>query len=286
MSGCVLASLSVLTYTTFCSALGLCGAEKTLHVVSAQVSPSIETYVDATKNETRDSLMAQLQSSQTQEQGDRNDTEVSVMEPLVTQSPEIIESAIETVEAPKDPIRVVPSPTQGALYTCDGLLPSNNGEVFFAKNIAVSFLEGARLIRVGDIELQTESVSTLDGSIRTEVPERTIQFYQNPLLSSRKNCIQESVVGIRLDGKFIQAGMPMESVSEGENVLVGYARDGFGLFGSKENGVVVKNEKLDACHGHTHEIFWDEILVSIYHYHVTQEFPYTVGCYAGTPVPI
>ena len=41
---------------------------------------------------------------------------------------------------------------------------------------------------------------------------------------------------------------------------------------------------LDECHGHTHEIEWDGELVKRYHYHATAEYPYTVGCYRGTPV--
>ena len=71
----------------------------------------------------------------------------------------------------------------------------------------------------------------------------------------------------------------------GHSALVGYALDGFGIFGHRgEDGHDLTNADLDACHGHTHEIEWDGQKVVMYHYHATHEYPYTVGCFMGTPV--
>jgi hypothetical protein len=71
----------------------------------------------------------------------------------------------------------------------------------------------------------------------------------------------------------------------GHSTLVGYALDGFGIYGNRgENGEALTDADLDACHGHTHTITWDGVQVSMYHYHATREYPYTVGCYRGTPV--
>jgi YHYH protein len=68
------------------------------------------------------------------------------------------------------------------------------------------------------------------------------------------------------------------------SALVGFAFDGFGLFGRRgEGGMLLSNSDLDECHGHTHEIPWDGNIVSMYHYHATWEYPYTVGCFKGTP---
>jgi YHYH protein len=64
--------------------------------------------------------------------------------------------------------------------------------------------------------------------------------------------------------------------------LVGYALDGFGIFGLKgENGAALTNKDLDECHGHTHKIIWDGKARSLYHYHFTDEFPYSIGCFRG-----
>ena len=67
--------------------------------------------------------------------------------------------------------------------------------------------------------------------------------------------------------------------------LVGYAYDGFGIFGRRGEGARwLTNADLDACHGHTHAIPWDGTTVTTYHYHTTDEYPYTLGCYRGAPV--
>jgi hypothetical protein len=70
----------------------------------------------------------------------------------------------------------------------------------------------------------------------------------------------------------------------GHSDLVGYAIDGFGLFGHHgEDGETLSNADLDECHGHTHEIEWDGNQTEMYHYHATFEYPYTLGCYRGEP---
>jgi hypothetical protein len=67
--------------------------------------------------------------------------------------------------------------------------------------------------------------------------------------------------------------------------LVGYALDGFGIYGPKaDGGRRLKNADLDACHGHAHEIVWDGQRKVMYHYHFTDEYPYSLGCFNGTPV--
>lgn len=66
--------------------------------------------------------------------------------------------------------------------------------------------------------------------------------------------------------------------------LIGYAYDGFGIFGPVENGKTLTNADLDECHGHTSTVMWNGKMQKVYHYNVTKEFPYTVGCFKGTPV--
>jgi hypothetical protein len=66
--------------------------------------------------------------------------------------------------------------------------------------------------------------------------------------------------------------------------LVGYAIDGFGIYGiNGVDGKPVKNRDLDACHGHTHKITWEGKWVDMYHYHLNAEYPYSIGCFRGTP---
>jgi hypothetical protein len=76
-----------------------------------------------------------------------------------------------------------------------------------------------------------------------------------------------------------------EKPSAKHSELVGYALDGFGIFGRfGENGAELTNADLDECHGHTHEILWDGQKINLYHYHATREYPYTIGCFKGNYV--
>jgi hypothetical protein len=66
--------------------------------------------------------------------------------------------------------------------------------------------------------------------------------------------------------------------------LVGYAIDGFGVYGIRGvDGRPVTNKELDKCHGHTHRILWNGKKVNMYHYHLNNEYPYSIGCFRGTP---
>jgi YHYH protein len=92
-------------------------------------------------------------------------------------------------------------------------------------------------------------------------PERTGQYHYHSLTS----CLSDP--------------------GSGHSSLMGYALDGFGIYGKRgENGELLTNADLDACHGHTHEIVWNTKTVAMYHYHATDEYPYTLGCYRGTPI--
>jgi hypothetical protein len=68
--------------------------------------------------------------------------------------------------------------------------------------------------------------------------------------------------------------------------LVGYSLDGFGIYGMKDpaTGRTLHNDELDACHGTTTPVMWDGRQVNMYHYVLTPEYPYTIGCFRGTPV--
>jgi hypothetical protein len=71
---------------------------------------------------------------------------------------------------------------------------------------------------------------------------------------------------------------------DGLEVLIGYALDGFGIYSIYDaDGVELTNADLDECHGRTSEVIWNGEMVSIYHYVLTREYPYFVGCFRGTP---
>jgi hypothetical protein len=68
-------------------------------------------------------------------------------------------------------------------------------------------------------------------------------------------------------------------VSAQHSAVIGYAADGFAVYGMQgDGGKTITNADLDICHGHT------DTTVTQYHYHTTETFPYTIGCYRGTPI--
>lgn len=70
-----------------------------------------------------------------------------------------------------------------------------------------------------------------------------------------------------------------------KEALVGYALDGFGIYSMYDAaGRELTNTDLDACHGRTSDVMWNGRRVAIYHYVLTREYPYTLGCFKGTPV--
>jgi hypothetical protein len=74
---------------------------------------------------------------------------------------------------------------------------------------------------------------------------------------------------------------------DGDEVLVGYALDGFGIFSRYDaKGRELTDADLDACHGRISEVSWDGKRQTIYHYVLTREYPYTVACFRGTPVKL
>ncbi|HEX8119941.1 MAG TPA: YHYH protein [Solirubrobacteraceae bacterium] len=59
--------------------------------------------------------------------------------------------------------------------------------------------------------------------------------------------------------------------------VVAWARDGFAVYGPRGVGArELSTADLDPCHGHRHG--------GRYHYHATLDYPYTLGCFRGTPV--
>ena len=68
--------------------------------------------------------------------------------------------------------------------------------------------------------------------------------------------------------------------------VIGFALDGFPITGpmvAAHN--ILTTADLDECHGITSEIELDGKTVTMYHYVMTQDFPYSVSCFRGTAVP-
>jgi hypothetical protein len=67
--------------------------------------------------------------------------------------------------------------------------------------------------------------------------------------------------------------------------LAGWALDGYPIFGPRgPGGKLWTDAELDVCHGRTGVVTIDGKRVRTYYYAATLEYPYTLGCFHGTPV--
>ena len=66
--------------------------------------------------------------------------------------------------------------------------------------------------------------------------------------------------------------------------LVGFALDGYPIYGPRgAHGKLLTDADLDACHGQVSRVWFEGRRRRIYHYTATLEYPYTLGCFHGTP---
>lgn len=148
-------------------------------------------------------------------------------------------------------------------------------------------------------------------SIKTQ--SYTYTLPKNPTLAASPSCVGMGAIGIAVDGVLIFngfdaegrdaaaheiqdacAGHPQEAgqyhhhsgsdcVQPNADGLFGYAFDGFGIYDERDaSGNRLTNDDLDECHGRVSTVTWDGQSKEMYHYVVTDEFPYTIGCFRGT----
>lgn len=152
-----------------------------------------------------------------------------------------------------------------------------------------------------------------------KVSSRTVTLPKNPVKAAAPSCLPMGAIGVARNGVMLYNALdargedarahemqdsceghpnPVEyhyhagsacalTTDAGPNsaVLFGYAFDGFGIYVVRDaNGDMLTNDDLDACHGRTARVKWNGKTQRIYHYVVTQEYPYLLGCFTGTNV--
>jgi hypothetical protein len=78
----------------------------------------------------------------------------------------------------------------------------------------------------------------------------------------------------------------VQNAAQGPSTVVGWAADGFPIVVERDaSGALPSNADLDECHGRVSDVLVDGVIERRrYHYAVTLEFPYVLGCFRGTPV--
>ena len=151
-----------------------------------------------------------------------------------------------------------------------------------------------------------------------------LRLPKNPKIAAKPTCFGQLTIGIALVGAAWHAEMALDSLGnaydpnaalptdrcfghpyateyhvhgyswkcmdqgkQGEaSPLVGYALDGFGIYGPRgADGKLVTNAQLDECHGRVGEVMFNGKKQKMYHYVLNNEYPYSIGCFRGTPKP-
>jgi len=177
--------------------------------------------------------------------------------------------------------------------------PSVSGWVLSLASLACAV--GASTASAAELELQGSRLvvsGTLDGSAIQEFNERlgsgtvrTVVFEDSfggtaEAAGAFADAIRASGVQTEVRWRWhleclTRACLPGETQNE---QLIGYAIDGFGIYSMYDaNGTELTDADLNACHGRTSVVLWDGKPQNIYHYVLTREYPYTIGCFMGTP---
>lgn len=204
------------------------------------------------------------------------------------------------------------------------LKPSVDGNVAWSGGgLAVEISGGKRILSTNSVPVHTTGIYPVQPSDdayqfdrnpnKIAVQKVTLTMPADPQLAASPSCLPMGMVGVALTGVAIYNALDARGEDAGaheiqdtcsghpersgqyhyhthsdcmtqQDGLVGYALDGFGIFAASEEGKTLENGDLDACHGHTGMVMWDGKKTEIYHYHMTAEYPYTLGCFMGRPV--
>jgi hypothetical protein len=201
-------------------------------------------------------------------------------------------------------------------------LPAATGSIGAPGTVTVTDAEGTRTIQSNNLPLDGKIgdwpmtkyplLTTIDRNPGTPA-ESSVNFVleSHPTIAASPTCVGFGSIGVTLNGVElynsvdgrgddavaneivdVYGGHPAMTAyhyhhvperldaapdTDGHSGIIGYIRDGFALYGYRGvGGRELSNADLDECHGHTHDTLG-------YHYHATIEYPYTVGCYRGTP---
>ena len=144
---------------------------------------------------------------------------------------------------------------------------------------------------------------------------KTVSIPMNPVKAAKTSCLPMGAIGVAVNGVMLYNALNARNMDArahemqdsceghpnfaeyhyhagsacvvgnetGSSTLFGYAFDGFGIYVERDkSGNMLTNKSLDACHGRTSKVMWNGKMQKIYHYVVTQEFPYLLGCFTGT----
>ena len=134
-------------------------------------------------------------------------------------------------------------------------------------DVSVATREGARIVYTG-IDVQTSSTTAAGGVSTQSVIKTLLQLPVNPQKSAAPNCVPSDVVGVTPHGTLIFNHDVTAYRSAGADTLIGYARDGFPIYGNYTG-------QTDRCGGYQS--------ATGYRYTIAPDRKFILGCFVGTP---
>ncbi len=183
-------------------------------------------------------------------------------ETTITPSP-----SVEAPSAPEENRATSTGEQQGSLLSCGG------DDTLVAKT---SWPSGVQLSvkngeRIASISVTLPQASTASSSTSTVETIQKVLFATRafPVKESTTKCVPGSIVGLTLSGGLIENDASYFG-EYGSESLVGYARDGFPIYGFYEG-------EVDSCGGYQH--------TNGYRYTLTKGRDTVLNCFSSTPAP-
>jgi hypothetical protein len=146
------------------------------------------------------------------------------------------------------------------------------------QDVSLSVQNGTRIVThtaiVQDVVQESVSTSTATSSERTvtakSVRTTLLRMPQFPPVLPKPSCVPSDVIGVTQSGFLIFNQDAVSYKGRGQEDLLGYARDGFPIYG-------VYDGEVDSCGGYTKD--------GSYRYSLAKDRNFILGCFAGLPLP-
>lgn len=255
-------------FVLFIVALLFLGVAITLTVgIGKRSTPSLDPVVWDTSHENELLALSNDKTLNRQTIIDRLKDRLALNEERIEPSPsvEAPEGAEETVPVETD----VRNEIQRCLYPDDSLALMPKWPL---TGVHVEPKEGVRLVYITqDVVVSSSTVPATSSSSVGDVVTTLTPLLTLPLVPQKQAasaCVPSEIVGVTNWGILIFNSEVKSYRGIPANVLIGYARDGFPIYGTYDG-------EVDACGGYDHP--------GGYRYTVSSSRPHIIGCYVGTP---
>lgn len=216
-------------------------ADQLALVVSKEMTPRV---VPSSSDDTRGAYIESMRAKLARGEG------------KIPGAPVVLASEMSTEQPPSaDPV------TSRTIMWCSDLRQTDEVlKSWDPSSVAIKVVEGARIVSrmVSGQDIEAEATA-----------EPLLQLAIRHVRALEDTCIPSDIVGVANDGTFILNGDAIRFQNTSANVQIGYALDGFPIYG------VMPGDTLDACGGSD--------IGAGYQYHIRADEDFVLGCFAAAP---